>query len=87
MTSQEVTFEAGGDVWRLDQAAGEWVVLWVEGPHFDRLPRGTSVRRNRYGKPYLQFTRRTLPGETRKVLCVPARAVKEWEVLHGKEGK
>ena len=84
-TSQGIVFEAGGDTYALEKEAGSWVVRWVDGPHFDRLPRSTSTRKNRTGKEYLQFTRRKLPGEGRKVLCVPARAVKEWEVLYGKE--
>ncbi len=82
--NNDVLFQAGGDVWKLDRDEEGWIVVWVDGPHFDRLPRTTSTRRNRTGKEYLQFTRRRLPGEDRKVLCVPARAVKEWEVLHGK---
>ena len=82
---QGITFEAGGDVWALDKDGDEWIVHWVSGPHFDRLPRTTYVRKNRVGSEYLQFTRRKLPGEERKVLCVPARALKEWEVCYGKE--
>ena len=83
-TSQGIIFEAGGDTYALEKEAGSWVVRWVDGHHFDRLPRSTCTRKNRTGKEYLQFTRRKLPGEGRKVLCVPARAVKEWEVLYGK---
>ena len=80
-----IVFNAGGDTYALDKDNGNWIVRWVDGPHFDRLPRSTSTRYNSTGKPYLQFTRRKLPGEGRKVLCVPARAVKEWEAYYGKE--